>query len=758
MYDDAGAPGTAGPKAELGTDQSGIAVSTGSLGAAKGPERAHPEIAGGRATHYLVQHRDLHMNQGAALNHRVDECRPHRPSAPALWQPSRLLAAQSHVVDFTGRDRELAELAAWRDEPGLGLAVRLVHGPGGQGKTRLASEFAQRSAEVGWAVTDGVRRSYDTAPTGGADVEPVVAGRGLLVVVDHAECWPVADLLALAGDPVLRCGVPTRVLLLARPAGGWWASLAYWLQQRLDVPADAMTLAALADTAAARAEVFTAARDRFAALLGVIDPGRIAPPSSLGAHSFGLVLTVHMAALVAVDAYACGQVPPADPAGLSAYLLQRERDHWVSMFDHDQRVRTAPQTMGRAVFTATLTRPLPYLVGVAALARAGIPGPEQVMDDHRLCYPPGGGAATVCEPLYPDRLGEDFLALSTPGHTEAGYEPDPWATTTAAELLGPGGDGGLPVWAAAAVTVLIETARRWPHIARGQLFPLLRAQPQLAVAAGAAALARLTELPDVDLVVLEAIEALLPSGRKIDRDIAAAVLTTRLTPHRLATTPDPADRARLYSVLGYRLSHAGQRKQALAATVEAVEIYRRLAQTNPATVEPDLATALHNLGMTLSNLGRREDALATTAEAVEIYRRLAQTNPATVEPDLARALNNLGIRLSNLGQLEDALAATVEAVEIRRRLAQTNPAAYEPDLARGLWSFAWVRVAGQTELPQALTAAEESVVLYDGLAQRRPQAYTNDLRGARTTLADVLDGLDRGDEATEVRHRIEHRR
>ncbi|MGH3769116.1 MAG: tetratricopeptide repeat protein, partial [Pseudonocardiaceae bacterium] len=138
--------------------------------------------------------------------------------------------------------------------------------------------------------------------------------------------------------------------------------------------------------------------------------------------------------------------------------------------------------------------------------------------------------------------------------------------------------------------------------------------------------------------------------------------------------------------------------------------------------------------------------------------RLAQTNPATVEPDLARALNNLGIRLSNLGQLEDALAATVEAVEIRRRLAQTNPAAYEPDLARGLWSFAWVRVAGQTELPQALTAAEESVVLYDGLAQRRPQAYTNDLRGARTTLADVLDGLDRGDEATEVRHRIEHRR
>ncbi|HWR47743.1 MAG TPA: hypothetical protein VN327_09085, partial [Pseudonocardiaceae bacterium] len=391
---------------------------------------------------------------------------------------------------------------------------------------------------------------------------------------------------------------------------------------------------------------------------------RIAPPAGLGGEAFGLVLTVHMAALVAVDAHARGQVPPADPVALSAYLLTRERDHWVSMFANDQRVRTAPPMMARAVFTATLTRPLPYPAGVAALARVGVPGPEQVIDDHRLCYPPRE-AATVCEPLYPDRLGEDFLALSIPGHTQASYEPDPWADTAAACLLSPDGEGRLPVWTSAAVTVLIETARRWPHIARGQLFPLLRERPQLAVAAGGVALARLTELSEVDLGVLEAIEALLPPGRHVDLDIAAAALTTHLTTHRLESTPDPADRARLYAVLGYRLAYAGQREEALAATVEAVAVYRRLAQT--------------------------------------------------------------------------------------------NPAAFEPDLARGLWSFAWVRVAGQTELAQALTAAEESVVLYDGLVRRLPQAFTNDLHGALTTLADVLDGLDRSDEAAEIRHRIDHR-
>ncbi|MGH4021219.1 MAG: tetratricopeptide repeat protein, partial [Pseudonocardiaceae bacterium] len=168
----------------------------------------------------------------------------------------------------------------------------------------------------------------------------------------------------------------------------------------------------------------------------------------------------------------------------------RERDHWQAMYDNGQRVRTPWEMMARAVFTATLTRPLAYPNGVAALRRVGIPAPEQVLDDHRLCYPPTD-PATVCEPLYPDRLGEDFLALHTPGHTLTSYQPDAWADTTGARLLASeenaDGEQRLPTYTAQAVTVLIETARRWPHIAQCQLFPLLREQPGLAMAAGGAA-------------------------------------------------------------------------------------------------------------------------------------------------------------------------------------------------------------------------------------------------------------------------------
>ncbi|MCA1657432.1 MAG: tetratricopeptide repeat protein [Actinobacteria bacterium] len=122
---------------------------------------------------------------------------------------------------------------------------------------------------------------------------------------------------------------------------------------------------------------------------------------------------------------------------------------------------------------------------------------------------------------------------------------------------------------------------------------------------------------------------------------------------------------------------------------------------------------MNNLSVVLSNLGRREDGLAASTQAVEIYRRLAATDPAAFEPDLARALTNLGADLSDLGRLPDALAATIQALDIRRGLAAANPAAFEPDLARGLWVYARVRAAGKVEVPQALTAGQELVALFE---------------------------------------------
>ncbi|HEX2297020.1 MAG TPA: ATP-binding protein, partial [Pseudonocardiaceae bacterium] len=300
-------------------------MSTGAPPGDHVPDGAQLNIAQGQATQNIVQHGNQYIS--GPPNYRMDKVHPPPPDVPSAARraPSRLLAARYQVVDFTGREPELAELASWRDDPELGLAVRLVHGPGGQGKTRLAAQFAQHCAERGWAVAQAVHRRYDTSPTTALDTTRLRDSAGLLLIVDYAERWPMSDLLALAQDPLLRAGVPTRVLLLSRPAGLWWDNLAYRLADRFDMATDQTQLTALADTVSARTAVFTAARDRFAALLDVTDADQIPTPARLGEDAFGLVLTVHMAALTAVDAHTRRESPPSDPAALSAYLLNRER-------------------------------------------------------------------------------------------------------------------------------------------------------------------------------------------------------------------------------------------------------------------------------------------------------------------------------------------------------------------------------------------------------------------------------------------------
>jgi tetratricopeptide (TPR) repeat protein len=95
--------------------------------------------------------------------------------------------------------------------------------------------------------------------------------------------------------------------------------------------------------------------------------------------------------------------------------------------------------------------------------------------------------------------------------------------------------------------------------------------------------------------------------------------------------------------LGIRLSEMGRRAEALQATQEAVDLYRRLAAQRPDAFLPYLAGSLHNLGNRLSEMGRRAEALQATQEAVDLYRRLAAQRPDAFLPDLAMSLDNLGM-------------------------------------------------------------------------------------------------------------------
>jgi hypothetical protein len=196
----------------------------------------------------------------------------------------------------------------------------------------------------------------------------------------------------------------------------------------------------------------------------------------------------------------------------------------------------------------------------------------------------------------------------------------------------------------------------------------------------------------------------------------------------------------------------GRRAEALQATQEAVDLYRRLAAQHPDAFLPDLAGSLTNLGNALSEMGRRAEALQATQEAVDLYRRLAAQHPDAFLPDLAMSLNNLGNRLSEMGRRAEALQATQEAVEIRRRLAAQHPDAFLPDLARSLTNLSNVLFA-LDRWEEALQAAQEAVEIRRRLARQYPEAFLPDLAESLGAYGKALLGLGRAPEAGRLSRR-----
>nr|WP_181411929.1 tetratricopeptide repeat protein [Streptomyces sp. F2] len=630
------------------------------------------------------------------------------------------------------------------------------------------------------------------APGPGTPASKSEEGAGVLMLVDYAERWPTPDLLEVCAD-ALRQGHRARVLLVARPAGAWWQTMSHQIEN-MDIEVSLLPLQPLAEDLDISPRVlFTSAGNRFAAAMGLPLAGALKPPPAvLENPEFRQVLAVHMAALAMVDAERIGQQgevrSAGGPADISAYLLTRERTHWQKL-QFNGRIRISADAMAHTAYAAALIGPQSYTTGLEAIARVEIGSHEsgdQILKDHAIPYPSpfaigSDGRVTVLEPLYPDRIAEDFIALTLPGHSVHTYPPDPWATDAVQRLIDPdsssstsGNASQLHDWPRNALTVLAAAASRWPHVIKRQLTPLIARDPQLAIRAGGAALAAIADLPELEPEVLDAIEPHLPD-RDIDLDPGSAVVAYRLTRHRLAYTQNPLHHALLRDELAKRLFHAGLYREALMTTQDSVRAWRHVV-ANEGKREADLAGALIDLGIfqaqmgllkeaiiteresadilrrlptlnaddqaalaiVLNNLsnsqsqqGLLEDALISAREAVDIARRLTQTESAEYEPELALTLDNFGCRLSTMGLFEEAVTVAREAVAIQRRLS--GPAATlsprDSELAAALTNFA-ARLAEIGQLEEGLDAAREAIGLIRRLAEANPAAYEHELAGA----------------------------
>ncbi|MEU4690850.1 hypothetical protein [Actinoplanes sp. NPDC023714] len=83
----------------------------------------------------------------------------------------------------------------------------------------------------------------------------------------------------------------------------------------------------------------------------------------------------------------------------------------------------------------------------------------------------------------------------------------------------------------------------------------------------------------------------------------------------------------------------------------------------PDTTVDDRWPAFAGLSVRLGALGRRDEGLAASVEAVGVYRNLARARPDAFLPDLALSLNNLSIRLGELGRRDEGLAAWLTNLE-----------------------------------------------------------------------------------------------
>ncbi len=167
---------------------------------------------------------------------------------------------------------------------------------------------------------------------------------------------------------------------------------------------------------------------------------------------------------------------------------------------------------------------------------------------------------------------------------------------------------------------------------------------------------------------------------------------------------------------------------------EALGIYRKLAQNNPQSFLPNVAGTLNNLGALHKAKNKFQKAEKAYDEALDIYRKLAQNNPQSFLSNVAMTLNNLASLYSDKNQFGKAEIAYNKALDIRRKLAQSNPQTFLPDVATILNNSAVLHRA-KNEFQKAEIAYNEALDIYRTLAQNNPQTFLPDVATTLNNLA-----------------------
>lgn len=193
-----------------------------------------------RGADYLQEWKwDVCVDVGGQRSHKADDAvppggnlerilAPARTPLPQDFTPLQLIKARHAVVSFEERS-EYRKLRQWATTPartstdtangaGADIAVAMVTGKGGSGKTRMAVELCGDLSSTGW-YTGFLRTTTDVTDQELAALEDLATE--LMVVVDYAE-EAQRGWLAEVFRALLVRRAPTRIVLTARGADAWW--------------------------------------------------------------------------------------------------------------------------------------------------------------------------------------------------------------------------------------------------------------------------------------------------------------------------------------------------------------------------------------------------------------------------------------------------------------------------------------------------------------------------------------------------------
>jgi len=642
---------------------------------------------------------------------------------------SQLLRAEEALVPFDpARQPDLDALDSWLDDQQWPLAVRLITGAGGLGKTRLALELCQQRTVADWH-TGLLDAQLEQREMTAAWQQLRTFDMPVLVVIDYAETRQQV-LLALIKAIVQNPGNhQVRILLLARDGGEWWDNL-----PSKDPHCEALlsgyattgpyTLPPLHAEEAGRRHAYRQALTAFADALGVSAPNVV--PELVGDH-FSRPLYLQMAALLALHGER-----PTTADGLTRALLNHERRYWNRLLAHF--------TIGEPEQHAQQLLALTTLAGGFATSRDAqtfwnkIGGTDLSPADFNSLF-------KALVPLYPGKQGLQAVRPDLLGEA-----------LVAQALVGSGALGLLDVVLSSsapqtirrhALTILARLSDKYPDLqditvtalahnftyCHQEIVAVSKETSGLLPVQAEMAFECLSLAIKGQVAGLLAPQLLEPSIQLAELSYLVSKFLSENAHSKMLkkqgsveSTKDYAEKLGNYSV---SLADTGRVQESLDSALEVTELFQKLHNKDRQRFQSTYSIALSNYASYLGNSGYHKAALPYDLKALEIRKLLLSDNSDKTRRDYIVSLQNYGYHLFASGHENEAQFFLHEALDMSQLLSISDEEKYNPIYADSL-SYYSTYLSDIGEYDEALQYLTSALNIIKNCVTKKPDQFESD--------------------------------